>query len=157
MPIKTSLGASSMPSHSSSRGTQASEGIARRAWNVGASSASALLFKPTAAPSTTASRAPPVKPMATRTVLASTWPARPWCASAAMVAAMSLGAGSRLAGMAPVRTPSSAAIKTSAGSSSPHAARGRRGKCGLRCTPAWLDCVGAVSVSLAMVAYALAM
>ncbi len=84
-----------MPSHSSSTGTQASEGIARSAWKLGSSSASMRRLRPIAAPTASASPAPAAKPAATRSVLAPTWRIRRARPIRSSVAKISLGAGTR--------------------------------------------------------------
>src|SRR5471032_1521425 len=126
MAISTSLGASSMPSHSSSRGTQASDGIARNAWKVGSSIASVRRLRPTAAPSSSAAAAPDAYPAATRKVLATICAANPWCARSMMVPMIALGAGSMLDAIRPLRTPASAASNSDAGSSKASSAGGMR-------------------------------
>ncbi len=88
-----------MPSHSSSKGTQASEGMARSAWNDGSSRSSSGLNRPTAAPITRASEAPMAKPMATRKLLATTCCITTSCPNCDKVTSRSLGAGSKCLGI----------------------------------------------------------
>eukprot|EP01022_Parablepharisma_sp_SALTPOND_P036530 TRINITY_DN997_c0_g1_i1.p2 TRINITY_DN997_c0_g1~~TRINITY_DN997_c0_g1_i1.p2 ORF type:complete len:956 (+),score=359.07 TRINITY_DN997_c0_g1_i1:4487-7354(+) len=127
MAMSTTLGVSSMPSHSSSRGIQARLGMARRAWKLGSSQASARRLMPTSRPSAMASRLPMAKPATTRARLAAMCgSSSPRTASDHRVCASSLGGGSRRAGIQSRRALSSASNSRASGRIAPVKRRGRQ-------------------------------
>jgi hypothetical protein len=112
-----------MPSHKSSKGTQASEGMARNAWKVGSSKRAIRGFKPTSAPISTAKLAPSPKPMRTRALLvkacSATVPRPRW----KRVVTQSLGGGNKWRGTTPCHTSTSSVSKTPTGRIKPKASK----------------------------------
>ena len=62
-----------MPSQRMNSGTQAMEGMARRAWREGSSSRRIAALDPVRVPSAVPAMAPNRKPSATRAMVAATW------------------------------------------------------------------------------------